>query len=314
MKNFLLNTKGNYPRNSKMTESKRMYFVWILVAFVLLFSAKEIIATLTSFVTTPVYVARNYIETGTGNVPVFIRSRMDLDTQISNLQQELSANQGMSATLSQMREENKELRSLLHASATPRIAAGVIARPPYSPYDTFILDKGTDDGIQQYAPVYHGASRVIGYVRAVFERSALVILFSSSGVESTAYVFGPNIFTSIYGEGGGIMRLSIPQGIVVEKGNTVVLPSIEGGVLGEVFDVQSVPTEPEQHAYISFDAPLVGIRLVSVGTRPIQKVDFKVAEQNISDVERALFHVDVPAEYLIASTTASTTNAETPSP
>jgi cell shape-determining protein MreC len=314
MKNFSLNTKGNYPRNSKTIENKRVYLVWIIIVFILLFSAKDIIATVTSFVVTPLYMARHYIETGTGNVPVFIRSRIDLENQISDLQKELSESRGMGTTLSSVMKENEELRSQLNASATPRIAAGVISRPPYSPYDTFVLDKGSDDGIVQYAPVYHGVSRVIGYVREVFSQSAFVTLFSSAGVESSAYVFGPNIFTHIYGEGGGVMRLSIPQGILVEKGNVVVLPSIEGGVLGEVFDVQSVPTEPEQHAYVSFDAPLTSIRLVSVGMRKMEKVSFTVAEQNVSDAERALFLVDVPLEYQLASTTASSTVPETISP
>jgi hypothetical protein len=46
----------------------------------------------------------------------------------------------------------------------------------------------------------------------------------------------------------------------------------------------------------------------------MEKVSFTVAEQNVSDAERALFLVDVPLEYQLASTTASSTVPETISP
>ncbi len=302
MKNFLSNTKGNFPRNSKKQGVIRDFAVLALIVFVILFFGKGVLGSLVSFVTTPFYFARHYIETSSATIPVFIRSRLELENQIHDLQQKIESGQGTETTLGYVMEENRELRALLSASSSPRIVAGVIAQPPFSPYDTFILDKGSLDGIVVSAPVYYGSGQIIGYVREVNDRHSYVRLFSSPGVEASAYVFGPNIFTRTYGEGGGVIHMSIPQGITIELGDIVVMPSLDTGVLGKITEIQSIPTEPEQHAYITFDIPLRGIRLVSVGTTPVQKITFDEAQKNVGEAEKKLFEIELPPDYVASST------------
>ncbi len=307
MKNFLLKTKGNYLHSAKERKIYR-YLIPIVIAFVVLYSGKEIVTTVSSFVTMPIFAVRHYFEESSATVPVFFRSRLALDQQVKELQQEVAEREGLDATLSYLTAENVELRQMLHASSTQRILAGVISRPPETPYDTMLIDRGSDDGIIQNAPVYYGEGQAIGYVQTVFAKSAQVTLFSSPGVESTVYVFGPNIFTTAYGEGGGIIRLSVPQGIVIQNGNMVILPSLESGVLGTIDDIQSISTEPEQHAYVTFDSSLQSIRLVTVGAHSVQKATFDEVEFRIHESEKELFTVDVPLDHqLISSSTGSST-------
>ena len=299
--------RGNYPHNYKEGGGKKPY-LWILVAFLVLFFAKGVVSGVASTVTTPFYFVRHYIETSSATVPTFFRARMELISEIQKLEAEILAQRGKDAAFAFTKEENEELRNLFQASSTPQILAGVISRPPYTPYDTLIVDKGGDDGVVQYAPVYFGNKMAVGYVRSVFSQSSLVTLFSSPDAESTVYVFGPNIFTPAYGEGGGVVRLSIPQGMPVEKGNVVVLPSLEGGIMGLVDHVRSVPTEPEQHAYVLFDIPLQSIRVVSIGTVPIRPITYEDASEEVKEAERNLFTFEVPVDAEVASTT-ETNNA-----
>jgi len=310
MKNFSLKTKGSSLLNSKERSKGKTYVFLIVFAFGALFLGHNFIGNIFASVTAPLYSIKNYFETSGATVPYFIRDRNALVDQIRTLEEEVSSSQGALDTVAGLVLENNELRSLLQASSSPRIAAGVLSRPPFTPYDSLVIDRGERDGIVEYAPVYHGGGTALGYVRKVFSQNAIVTLFSSPGVESTVYIFGPNIFATAHGEGGGIIRLSVPQGIVVQKGDIVVLPSLDTGVLGMIDAVQSVPTEPEQHAYVTLSAPLQSIRLVSVGVRSLEAVTFEDALIQVERDRETLFSIPVPdtlyREGLVESESLST--------
>jgi cell shape-determining protein MreC len=306
MRKFSLKTRAN--SRHKFGKFTKTALVSIGVAFLVLVFAKGFVATVSSAVTMPLYAVRNYIQHSSDTIPTYVRERATLDNEIQSLKQEIASQEGIKATLSFIEKENEELRALLGATNESTILAGVIARPPTSPYDTVVIDKGAADGIVSGAPVYYGAGMALGYVRVVYERHALVTLFSSPNVQTTVYVYGSNIFTTAYGEGGGIIRLSIPQGIPVAEGDVVVLPSLRAGVLGEVSLVQSIPTEPEQRAYVTFETPLQSIRLVRVGTEAPPIVTFDEALKVVREEEKALFSIPIPDEYQSSTSTATTSN------
>lgn len=311
MRNFSLKTRENFPLNSKK-QSRRQPF--ILGAFVVLalFFMKPIVQYGGGVLMTPFYGIKSYLETSSGTIPSYFRERSELHARIQSLEQELQKQNGMQQSLDYLEAENSELRSVLGATTTKRIVAGVITRPPYSPYDTFVIDQGSDDGIVQYAPVFYGNNLALGYVEAVFPKYALVTLFSSPHVETTVYIFGPNIFTRAFGDGGGVVRLSIPQGIPVHEGDTVILPSLDTGVLGNISSVISNPTEPEQRAYVTYETPLQSIRLVSVSTEASIERTFLEALAITERMRATLFTVPVPPDFtLIGSTTATTTAPNT---
>jgi cell shape-determining protein MreC len=292
MKNFSPKMKGSSLLNSK-ERPFRTYIRWLLLVFLVLFLGKDMLGSISGVIASPFYTIRHYFETSEAALPAFVRSRTELLTQIQTLQEEIAGNTGADATLAYLMEENAELKALLAASTSPRILAGVIGRPPFTPYDTLIVDRGSLDGVVPYAPVFHGNGVAIGYVRSVFEKHAFVTLFSSPNVESTVYVFGPNLFTTGHGQGGGVIRLSVPQGVVIEKGNAVVLPSLDTGVLGTVDAVESNPTEPEQHAYVTLDVPIQSMRLLSIGTRPIESASFEEAVESVREEEKR-FKIEIP--------------------
>jgi cell shape-determining protein MreC len=307
MKNFSSKTKGNYLLNSN-SKRIRTHILWIVCAFIILFGAKEILGALSALFTTPIFHIRHYVENSSGAVPVFIQDRLTLLTRIHELEEKNNSNNDNEALLQYLTEENTELRELGSATNTSRIIAGVIGRPPHTPYDTLVIDQGSDDGILQFAPVYQGSGTALGYVRTVYGDTSLVTLFSSPGVETTVFVFGPNLFTTAYGEGGGVIRLSIPQGITVEKGDVVILPSLDTGVVGSIHDLISIPTEPEQKAFVSSEMSLQSLRLVSVGRTPVRPIAFDEAMDVIREEEKKLFTFEVPVDVRMEMSTTSTSS------
>jgi cell shape-determining protein MreC len=167
MKNFSLKTRGNYLPDSK---AKRFFkhIALIAVIFSVLFFGTRLIAKVTQIVTVPIYRIQNYMAHSSATIPVFVRSRTDLLATIQELEQKIASQEGMRDTLTLVTEENKELRAHLNATRTPRIAAGVIAQPPHTPYDTVILDRGSDDGIVKDAPVYYSSGKTWIYSYCLF--------------------------------------------------------------------------------------------------------------------------------------------------
>lgn len=293
MKSFLQTTRTTSSRNSKQRARIRAILAVVGIAVLLLYT-KDILGTLSSMVTLPLYEFKHYLQHSSATVPSYLRDRTALIAEIRELEAQIASQQGITMTLAEAMRENDELRELLRVPPTERIAAGVIARPPYTPYDTLILDQGSEAGIVEHAPVFFGNGIAIGYVRSVTRENALVTLFSSPGVESVVYVFGPNIFARAYGEGGGITRIRIPQGMTVAEGDMVVLPSLDGGVYGTIDAVESTPTGPEQYAFTGLAAPLSSIRLVSVGTRSVEPVTFDEAVLVTEEAARTLFTFPIP--------------------
>lgn len=217
------------------------------------------------------------------------------------------------AELAALREENTRLR-LFDDNASDDVLAGVIGRPTALPYDVLLIDKGMSDGIKEGAPVYAASDAALGFVATVYEHSALVVLVSTPGYVSTVYIYGPNIYTTAIGQGGGVTRIHVPQGVVLSVGNPVVMPSLARGIYGSITAVDSVPERPEQYGYMTSDIPVSSLRFVAVGKEPIGVIDFEAAKAVVDNVRRDFLMVNVPTEELIdldGGTTATTTATST---
>jgi cell shape-determining protein MreC len=309
MQKFLQTKRTTSSRSSNGARIRGVLLIALVV--LLLVYAKGILSAIASVVTFPLYTVADYLRYSSGTVPSYLRDRTVLLEEKNALELELASQQGMATTLAHTLRENEELRALLNASSTGRIAAGVIARPPFTPYDTLVLDQGSESGIIAHAPVFHINGTAIGYVQSVSAHNALVTLLSAPSVRSTVYVFGPNLFAHAEGQGGGVVRISIPQGISVSLGDSVVLPSLNGGMLGTIDAVESTPTGPEQYAFVTLSTPLSSLRLVGVGTRPLEPVDFPEAQHAVAEAAQTLFIVPVPVDASMGTSTASTTDGLT---
>ncbi len=307
MKNFSFKTKKNYHHNSS-TRSLKRAFSFTVLALVAVFLLQNLFGGFFSNSVMSLLSIKTHLANSSATLPVFIRDRIDLLKQLQNLKTSVDAQSGYATTIDQLTAENSELRNLLGDVPSDRIAAGVIARPPSVPYDVLVLDRGSDDGIVEGALVYHSANFAIGYIERVFTTSAMVVLFSSPHTESTVYVYGPDVYARAYGEGGGVIRISVPQGVSITKGNVVILPMLLSGTLGTIHEVTSIPTQPEQHAFLTYPVPLQSIRLVSVETAALPEISFELAKERVESY-RTRFIVEVPDAYKLSTTTIATSSS-----
>lgn len=309
MRNYLLKTKESSRRNS------RFKYIISIVALVAVLSIGvslfgRVFSGVSALVIMPFYATQNWFAQSTAPLPLYFRGRNELINEINRLKEQIAIESGKEATITLLTDENERLTELLRgANEAERIIASIVAQPPRVPYDVLLINKGGNDGVEEGDPVLYGRDSVIGIVVSVYASGALVELFSSPKMEFTAYIIGPDVYAAAVGLGGGVIRVSVPQGITLSEGNVVVLPQLQGGIVGSVVRVESEPTEPEQYGYVVAKTPLQSLRFVSVGNEPFTRLTYEEAEAlRPTWVADFLQISDIPPEVLYGD--ASTTSEE----
>jgi cell shape-determining protein MreC len=165
-------------------------------------------------------------------------------------------------------KENINLKERLGRSGAPqaRTLAAILQRPPWTPYDTLLIDAGADLGIAEGALVSAGGQGLIGRVSEVYAGSARVELFSAPGVSYQALLNG-TLPLAVEGQGGGSLRAEVPAGTPVAVGDTVSFPGLLGGILAKVSAIEAktgesfiiiylrLPANPEDLQYVEVLTP-----------------------------------------------------------
>jgi cell shape-determining protein MreC len=101
------------------------------------------------------------------------------------------------------------------------ILAGVLARPPFAPYDTLVLDQGSGAGVVEGALVTGNGGAPLGTISEVTTGASRVALFSSPGTATAAWIGTTHIPATVNGAGAGAFSLSMPSGSEIAVGDVV---------------------------------------------------------------------------------------------
>jgi len=295
-------------RNSKRKRMIRIALVAVLIVMSGWFLPSAF-AIVSAVFMSPFHMTNQWLSESSSLVPTFIRDRQSLQEEIQQLENQLQISSRTSVTQQRLLLENNRLRGLLGASEENRVVAGVIARPDTLPYDFLQIDRGTNDGIEVGAPVFVGTDIVVGLVAHTAQRYSFVELFTTPGFEATIFLSGPDVVAKMYGMGGGVARVSLPQGIPIQIGNLVHVPSVEPGVFGKIAYIENEPTQPEQYGYVTPNTTLNSLYQVSVGrvsqiSQSVEEIDQRVRRE----IETRLVVKGVSLE--VATSTSQATTSE----
>jgi len=119
-----------------------------------------------------------------------------------------------------LKSENENLKNSLEfkESRPESKTAKVINKPPFSPFDTFVIEFG-DKEIFVDNQVYY-SNTLIGKVEEVFGKSAVVRLYSSPSIETQISILD-KLDTNASGQGSGKFKISIPKDLEISEGEPV---------------------------------------------------------------------------------------------
>lgn len=198
---------------------------------------------------TPLWKTGDVAAASVGGVGTFFSDKHKLAYERDSLQKE---NAALVAENSALQTRVGDLTKLLGArtEATPGVLAGVLARPPVSPYDVLVVDRGTKDGVSTGALVYGAGGVPLGTVAAATQNSSRVLLYSSPGKETAAWVGEAKIPLTIVGEGSGAFYSMASRDAGISAGMPVYVAGPGALPVGEVSMVETNPAATEVRVHI----------------------------------------------------------------
>ncbi len=131
--------------------------------------------------------------------------------------------------------ENEELKKGLGRTTTAHITlAYILKKPPFTLYDSYIIDIGKDLNVYIGNKVYAPGGILLGEISHVDAHTSRVKLYSSYGEKFDVFIGEKNIEAEATGRGGGLFEVIVPRDVHIVEGDSVRVPRISGGVFGRV--------------------------------------------------------------------------------
>lgn len=199
-----------------------------------------------------------------GIIGVF-HSKITLTTENEELKKELRDLGLKLLDRNLLYEENLLLKEKLgRGNIDESIFARVLARPGQSPYDTLVIDVGSEAGLRGGERVMYEDTILIGTIAEVGARTSKVKLFTSSGEETIVEIGTERVSAVATGYGGGNFEIKIPRDTPVKEGDIILAPALMPHILGTVEYIESRPNDPFERVLFKSPVPLFEINHVIV--------------------------------------------------
>jgi len=198
------------------------------------------------------------------------QARISVDASDNQrLRAELASTTALVADRNALYQENLELKARLSRDASIQtILAGVLMRPPATPYDTLMVDAGSAEGVAQNMLVSAGGTTLIGSVDAVYAHTSRVILFSAPGQTYQVLLQG-SVPVEMQGQGAGSLVGQVPAGTPVAVGDALLFPGIASGFAGSVSSIQASAGASFETLYARLPVDPLSLQFVE-----IQKISY----------------------------------------
>ena len=220
---FSYKMKMNYEHRSNIKQKKssmpfQIVAVIILVLLILYFISPDLLSKTFTAVARPFW-----------NFERKIKNPVPISKDFEN------------SIIKELKKENMELKEMLGRNSTSTvIMAYVLKKPPFSAYDSFILDVGSKEGIEKGDKVYAIGDVLLG---EIVEVSGPYIskakLYSSYGEKYEVFIGADNIEATALGRGGGAFEITLPRDVKVAENDIITIPSLSTSVFGIVKSVEA---------------------------------------------------------------------------
>jgi cell shape-determining protein MreC len=192
-------------------------------------------------------------------------SKYSLVKENERLIQEVASRDASALLVDSLKDENETLKATLGRTGNGNDILGVVlSRPPFSVYDTIVIDVGRTDGLQVGNKVYVEGDTLIGDVVEVYDHQAKVSLFSTPGRQMSVLVGKTNISAQATGRGLGNFVIHLPVEVGVQENDIILLPQIRPHTFGVVETVLVDSSDSLQTILFKSPVNINSLRFVEV--------------------------------------------------
>jgi len=247
-----------YRQKNKKTGYKKYLIIGLL--FVVLFFFGTFFKSFFQGIASPVLNINVGISSSFKNLTSYFKSKNDLQKFNNEL---ISQNQDYKIqllTMESVKKENEDLKIQLNFinPDAKTVVAKIITRPPFSPYDTFVIN--SNNQIQVNQKVYY-KKILIGRVVEAYSKTAVIKLYSSANEKTPVKLLG--IDFEAEGQGNLSFKIKIPKSLVIEK-STPVYSSETNSVIGLVQNINSDEASAFQDVYFKYPVNINDLDYVEV--------------------------------------------------
>lgn len=233
-------------RNALFSSTDISWGAYALIGAVLLLLVRLLVPNFFLHLVTPVFRSADFVATENS---LFFSSFGDIARLALQNEKLIEENTALGIENQTLIKKTADLEALLGAptggkSVGEEVLAGVVARPPESPYDTLVLAEGARAGIVLSQEVFGAGGVPIGVISSVTSDFSRATLFSSPGMTVHGWVGQANIPLTIMGSGAGGMRAALARSAGVVVGDSVWVPGPGTLPIGSVVRVDSDPASP----------------------------------------------------------------------
>lgn len=191
----------------------------------------------------PIWKAGEQTTASVGTVGNFFTDKAHLANEVDRLRTE---NEGLANNNALLSAQVADLTRLLgtRSSAEAGIVAGVLARPPVSPYDVLIVDAGELEGVKSGAQVFGNGGIPVGTVASMSPHNARVLLYSAPGRETAAWIGEKRTAVTLVGQGSGAFTTTVAREAGVVSGDGIYAAGPGSLPIATVLSVENDPSAP----------------------------------------------------------------------
>jgi cell shape-determining protein MreC len=252
------------PNNKSKASRRRLLLATLLVVFLFAFDILSggMLRKSTRTVGGSIYQHGSGIVASIANSG-FFATKHSLELKINALNAQVAQFNEQLGEDSVLKEENAQLRALTKiAASAPGLTAPIISSFRTSPYGTFTVGAGSQDGAATGDLVVSPGGFVIGTISDLGAHASLVKEVFAPGSSIDAVIAGSA--TLVEGRGAGNAHAKIPHGITVTAGDPVTSPVFRGRPIGIVGSAVSDPASAYSDIYIGLPVSVESLRYIYV--------------------------------------------------
>ena len=146
-------------------------------------------------------------------------------------------------TILELEKENSDLKEIMarNSSSSPMLLSYIVKKPPFTAYDSYVIDIGKNSGVKNGDKVYANGNLLLGEIVEINGNFAKVKLYSSYGEKFDVLIGKNNIEATATGKGGGAFEVVLPKNSKVQLNDSVSVPDLNVSVFGIVKNISRDP-------------------------------------------------------------------------
>lgn len=255
----------NARSKSRLGLSIPLCFLGLLALFHFFYPA--LLGSLAARAASPFWKGEAFVSEKLHALLSFFAQKQALTEEVARLGKKLEGAERLLLDRDLLLEENKALKEQFGRTEerSIRLWGALLATPPRSPYDTVIIDIGTQGGVAAGDLALSGSS-VLGVVGKAYAKTAIVELFSTAGRKTAVSIVheGRGIPVEAVGEGAGSFMVTLPKEVSIAIGDAVTMPGYSLFLFARVESIESEVTDSFQDIRFKNPVPLQSLRFLEI--------------------------------------------------